>query len=280
MFFGEVGPAELSVVLAAGFVVKGWCMPNECTGVYCPENMSLERFVKIYVSGPGEGYANGETAASVKYYLDETVKRIGRYLALPDTNPAPGTTPPPSPLPQGYTAHTVPGLGAPLILPSDIGFRINLTPMGVAGRQGKRLQPPFQVTRHTTNNPGVGTGAAMHATWQANGTEGNPGIAVHAYVDDKEVVITVPFDEQGVHSGDWRNQQSVATELTRNADLNREKAERNAIALDAAILHARNLTVEENLWPHTNGGHCPQLSMSWPEYERRVKVALQKLKGG
>lgn len=119
----------------------------------------------------------------------------------------------------------------------------------------------------------------MHATWQANGTEGNPGIAVHAYVDDKEVVITVPFDEQGVHSGDWRNQQSVATELTRNADLNREKAERNAIALDAAILHARNLTVEENLWPHTNGGHCPQLSMSWPEYERRVNVALQKLKG-
>ena len=27
-------------------------------------------------------------------------------------------------------------------------------------------------------------------------------------------------------------------------------------------------------------GECPQLSMSWPEYERRVKVALQKLKGG
>ncbi len=96
------------------------------------------------------------------------------------------------------------------------------------------------------------------------------------------MVITVPFDEQGVHSGDWRNQQSVATELTRNADLNREKAERNAIALDAAILHARNLTVEDNLWPHTANaaGHCPQLSMLWPEYERRVKVALQKLKGG
>lgn len=280
MFFGEVGPAELSVVLAAGFVVKGWCMPNECTGVYCPENMSLERFVKIYVSGPGEGYANGETAASVKYYLDETVKRIGRYLALPDTQPTPGTTPPPSSLPQGYTAHTVPGLGAPLILPSDIGLRIQLTPMGVTGRQGKRLQPPFQVTRHTTNNAAPGTGAAMHATWQANGCEGNPGIAVHAYSDDKEVVITVPWDEQGVHSGDWRNQQSVAFELTRNADLNRARAEEIAIALDAAALHARGLNVDDNLWPHTNGGHCPDLSMSWPEYERRVKVALQKLKGG
>lgn len=256
-------------------------MPNECTGVYCPENMSLERFVKIYVSGPGEGYANGETAASVKYYLDETVKRIGRYLALPDTQPTPGTTPPPSSLPQGYTAHQVPGLGAPLILPSDIGFRINLTPMGVTGRKGWDLQPPFQVTRHTTNNPNPGTNAWQHSGWQKRGAPGNEGIAVHAYSDDKEVVITVPWDEQGVHSGDWRNDQSVALELTRHEGINRARAEEIAIALDAAALHARGLNVDDNLYPHTHNaeGHCPDLSMSWPEYERRVNVALQKLKG-
>lgn len=248
--------------------------PDYKGGAY-PQGMTLGEYIRTYVAGPGPGYANNESATSVANYLDATVARINRYLELPTT----GTTPPPTVPATGYTAHTVPGLGRPLLLPSDIRLRVQLTPMGVTGRQGRKLQPPFQVTRHTTNNPGVGTGAAMHATWQANGCDGNPGIAVHAYVDDKEVVITVPFDEQGVHSGDWRNQASVATELTRNADLNREKAERNAIALDAGILHAFGANVEENLWPHTDGGHCPQLSMSWPEYERRVNVELQKLKG-
>ena len=67
-------------------------MPKECKGVYCPEDLTLEKYIKFYVAGPSAGYANGESAASVENYLDQTVKRINRYLGYPDQ---PTTTPPP-----------------------------------------------------------------------------------------------------------------------------------------------------------------------------------------
>lgn len=243
-------------------------------GVYPPE-MTLEQMVYTYVGGPrclshGE-CGNGETRESCRRYLDETVKRLNRYYGVETPVPAPE-----------YTAHTIPGLSNPLYLPKGLPVRQRLTPMGVAGRSGRKLQRPFQVTRHTTNNYNPGTGAWHHAGWQANGTPGHPdgNIAVHSYVDDTEVVITVPFDEQGVHSGDWRNQQSIATELTRQQGINRAKAEQNAIDLDAGILYAIGGNVEQNLWPHTTNaeGHCPDLSMTWSEYEARVNTALQKLR--
>lgn len=239
-------------------------------GVY-PPGMTLEELTYTYVGGPRclshNECGNGETQESCRRYLDETVARLNRYLNI--------ETPVPS---LEYIAHTIPGLAKPLYLPKNLPSRQRMTPKGVAGRSGRKLQLPFQATRHTTNNYRPGTDAWQHAGWQANGAEGNPGVAVHAYVDDKEVVIAMPFDEQGVHSGDWRNQQSIATELTRHEGINRAKAEQNAIDLDAGILHAIGGNVEQNLWPHTNGGHCPDLSITWIEYEARVNTALQKLR--
>jgi hypothetical protein len=248
--------------------------PRYKNGVY-PQGMTLIQFIYTYVGGPqclDRGIcANGETQASCNHYFTETMERVNRYYKV-------GSVVTPPPTPTGYKAHTIPGLGAPLLLPENIPVRTRMTPMGVAGRSGRRLQAPYQVTRHTTNNYQPGTNAWHHAGWQAGGASGNPGIAVHAYSDDVEVVIAMPFDEQGIHAGDWRNQNSVAFELCRQQGINRARAEQIAIALDAAALHARGLNVENNLWPHTNGGHCPDLSMAWPEWERRVNVDLQKLK--
>jgi hypothetical protein len=231
-----------------------------------PQGMTLGEFIRTYVAGPGPGYANGESAESVERYLNETVNRLNRYYGISTPVPA-----------QEYTAHMIPGLTNALLLPKGIHVRMRMTPLGVAGRSGRRLQTPFQVTRHTTNNERAGTDAWQHAGWQAMGAEGNPDIAVHAYVDDTEVVVTMPFNEQGVHSGDWRNQQSIATELTRHRGINRPRAEQNAIDLDAGILNAIGGNVEQNLWPHTNGGHCPDLSITWSEYEARVDAALRRL---
>lgn len=244
--------------------------PGYKNGVY-PQGMTLEQFIRVYVAGPGPGYANGETPESVERYLVQTIDRLNRYYNITPTKP----------VPTGYTAHEVPGLQWPLWLPEDVGFRIRLTPMGVTGRQGKTLVAPYQVTRHTTNNYGTGTDAWHHAGWQAKGASGNEGIAVHAYSDDKEVVISMPWDEQGVHSGDWRNQQSVALELTRHAGINQKRAEDIAQSLDAAALYARGLNVEQNLWPHTRNaeGHCPDISIPWGKWETQVAAKLERLRG-
>ena len=53
------------------------------------------------------------------------------------------------------------------------------------------------MTQHTTGNPRPGMGAAAHACWQAEGTPGHPdgAVSVHFYVDDNEVVQTLPVDE-------------------------------------------------------------------------------------
>lgn len=244
--------------------------PAYKNGVY-PQGMTLEQFIRVYVAGPGPGYANGETPESVERYLTQTIQRLNRYYNITPTKP----------VPTGYTAHEVPGLQWPLWLPEDVGFRIRLTPMGVTGRQGKTLVKPHQVTRHTTNNYGPGTDAWHHAGWQARGAEGNEGIAVHAYSDDKEVVIAMPYDEQGVHAGDWRNQQSVAHEMTRHAGIDQKRAEEIAQHLDAAALYALGANVEQNLYPHTRNaeGHCPDLSVPWSTWEAAVAVKLTKLKG-
>jgi hypothetical protein len=244
--------------------------PGYKNGVY-PQGMTLERFIRVYVAGPGPGYANGETAESVERYLTQTILRLERYYGITQTKP----------VPTGFKAHEVPGLQWPLWLPEDVGFRIRLTPMGVTGRKGKTLAQPYQVTRHTTNNYGAGTDAWHHAGWQAKGAQGNPGIAVHAYSDDKEVVIAMPYDEQGVHAGDWRNQQSVAHELTRHAGINQARAEDIAQSLDAAALYALGGNVTDNLYPHTRNaeGHCPDISIPWSNWEQRVAVKWDKLKG-
>lgn len=84
-----------------------WCRrmdtPGYSNGVY-PQGATLAQFIRIYVAGPGPGYANGESAASVERYLNETVARLNRYYGTADTPETPpssggvtfGRVPPPA----------------------------------------------------------------------------------------------------------------------------------------------------------------------------------------
>jgi hypothetical protein len=182
----------------------------------------------------------------------------------------------PATLKTAYVAHVVPGASAPLYLPAWLPFSIYLTPYG-ENRSGKHMTPTVSVF-HSTNNPTVGRGAKNHAIWQYNGTEGNPGVGVHAYVDAKEVVWTIPMNEQGVHAGDWRNEWGVAVERTTNADQQQWAAENNAMHVHAGILHILGRTAKESMYPHTDGGHCPQLVKPWSEVERIVDVRIERIK--
>jgi hypothetical protein len=234
-----------------------------------PPGMTLGEFIRVYVAGPGPGYANGESAESVARYTTETVNRLNRYYGISTPVPA-----------QEYTSHFIAGSNTTLTLPRGIPFRQQITTIR-PNRTHRKLEAPFGVTAHTTNNPNPSANAAMHAQWQANGTPGHPdgAVAVHFYVDDGEIVQTLPVNEQGIHSGDWRNQQHVAVERCTNQGINVARANDYAIALDAGLLKLFGTDAEKSLYPHTFNaeGHCPKLDVAWSEFEARVDAALRRL---
>jgi len=71
--------------------------PTYKGSVYRPRELPLGRYIKIYVAGPNEGYANGETPESVSLYLKQTRERVTLYR---ETQPGPGPMPPPPPTPK------------------------------------------------------------------------------------------------------------------------------------------------------------------------------------
>jgi hypothetical protein len=246
--------------------------PSYRGGVY-PPGMTLEQFIFTYVGGPrclshGE-CSNGETQESCRRYLTETVNRLNRYYGISTPVPA-----------QEYAVHFIAGSNTTLTLPKGIPFRQQITTIR-PNRTHRKLEAPCGVTQHTTNNPRPDANAAMHANWQASGTPGHPdgAVAVHFYVDDGEIVQTLPVNEQGIHSGDWRNQQHVAVERCTNGGINVARANDYAIALDAGLLKLFGTNADRSLWPHTFNaeGHCPQLGVPWSEFETRVDAALRRL---
>jgi hypothetical protein len=252
-------------------------------GVYQPRNKSLHDMVITYVCGPnckpGDtrcGVDGSETYAECEAYLAATVDRLNRYFGR-ENQP----TPAPTPSPDDYIDWDVAGSTVPLRLPRGVAFKQQLTPKG-PNRSGRRLNWTGS-TQHTTNNVNVGADAQMHANWQNSGTPGHPDgkIGVHFYVDDKRVIQTIPVDEQGVHSGDWRNQEHTAVELCVNADRNARQAERNSIALQAGLLRIQGSSAKEALHPHTRNaqGHCPRLSMAWSAWEDAVDAQIRAIGG-
>lgn len=245
--------------------------PQYKGGVY-PQRADLEQFIRIYVAGPGPGYGNGESAASVKRYLDATVARLNRYFDNYQPDPSWGVTPDtPRPEPQGgYKAWAVAGSRKWLWLPARLSFKVALTPIG-ENRSGRRLNWTG-VTQHTTNNYNPGMDAERHSSWQDSGTPGNPGIGVHFYIDADSAIQKIPVDERGVHSGDERNDTNVAVELTVNPDQNRRDAQDNAQWLDAGLLNILGATALAELDPHTFNaeGHCPDIDMPWSQWERQT----------
>jgi hypothetical protein len=237
-------------------------------GVY-PQGMTLGEFIRVYLAGPGPGYAHGEDGLSVARYTTETVNRLNRYYGIDTPVPA-----------QEYTSHFIAGSNTTLTLPKGIPFRQQITTVR-PNRTHRKLEAPFGVTQHTTNNQNPSANAAMHAQWQANGTPGHPdgAVAVHFYIDSTEIVQTLPVNEQGIHSGDWRNQQHVAVERCTNQGINVARANDYAIALDAGLLKLFGTDAEKSLYPHTFNaeGHCPKLDVAWSEFERKVDAALRRL---
>jgi hypothetical protein len=261
--------------------------PTYGGGVYMPQNKTLHDFIITYVCGPNCtpgmtrcGVDGSESYAECEAYLDKTVDRLNRYF---------GTTPPSSPPPTTgpYRDHSVAGSEKPLRLPAELAFKQQLTPFGILNpavgrpnRSGIPLAWRGNV-QHSTGNTRNGANAQMHANWQNGGTPGHPDgvVAVHFYVDDTQAIQCLPVDERGIHAGDARNATDIAIELCVNADRNPQKAENNAVALQAGLLHILGKSGTEAMSPHTFNatGHCPKLSVPWSQWEQRVDRAIDAI---
>lgn len=78
--------------------------PSYKNGVYMPEDLSLGKYIRIYVAGPGPGYANGESAESVALYLAQTIARLNRYFGYDEKEPVWPISEPSAPTESGSPA--------------------------------------------------------------------------------------------------------------------------------------------------------------------------------
>ncbi len=225
----------------------------------------------------------GESGHTPRMYLDDIAlyTRLIEDAAVGDGPPDLGD----GGLPAGATPLRrieVAGFAGPVWLQEDIAFLQNLTPLDAEARPhdsrpgANRSGLPMRAlgTRyHETGNEDRGMGAARHAQWQFDGTQGHPDgrIGVHFYVDDREVVQTIPCNEQGVHSGDHGNRVHIAVEQCVNSDADLRKARRNAICLHAALLRdVLDTTAAAAMWRHHDGWGCPaaiNTEGTWGEVE-------------
>jgi len=254
---------------------------------------SLRHNILVYVGGPrcpgilaadpngvcanGHRWDAGDPDTDLKTYVEQTVERINAVKAF-DARPGPRPEPEPEPgepawPPAGWVRHDCPGAPRGIHLPPDVGFEVVLTPRG-RNRPGGRSSLSGS-TQHETGNRGVGADALMHSRWQDSGTPGHPDgyVAVHVYTDDRRVVVKIPLDETGIHSGDWRNTAHPGNELCVNADRNAERAEWIAACWQATLMvDVLGKTAAEALYPHGNRATgCPAiLGPRWSWYEGRV----------
>lgn len=187
-------------------------------------------------------------------------------------------------------AHKAVGLAKPLYLPDDITFRQSIVPYSVDQVRSnikRSASAVTRVTRHETANGKVGANAKMHERYLHGGPRDANGNKVYAgyncVSDDVEIIQLTPYDEDTWAAGNYEgNHTSDHHELCVNAGINHARAREIAAALDAAVIHARGLTVEKALVMHQFwwGKWCPALILNgglWAWYVNRVKFYYNQI---
>lgn len=205
--------------------------PGYKNGVY-PQGMTLEQFIRVYVAGPGPGYANGETAESVERYLVQTIDRVNRYLGFEDNPPPPG---------DARRRYEVAGLSSPI--PLSFPLRQKIVPRAQVHNRPAIFMTPERWVQHETDNEAPGAGASNQAIYLFNGAEGRQA-SWHFTVDDIEAWQTIPVNEVSWNGGDSEgpcNFGGVSCELCVNMvgdPARMARARRNAEELAAEVLRA------------------------------------------
>lgn len=145
--------------------------------------------------------------------------------------------------------------------------------------------------------PMVAKGLTIHNTWNDASKENeinymhsnNNYVSYHMAVDDKGVIIGVPFNRSTWHAGDgangYGNRNHLALEIcySKSGGERYKKSEENAVKVAAQILHDNKWAIDK-MKKHQDwsGKNCPHRILNekrWTSIVKRVAAELDRLNG-
>lgn len=149
-------------------------------------------------------------------------------------------------------------------------------------RSLEKLRDLIGITNHNTGNSNAGADDEMHYRYFQNIEDRDSNyISAHIFVDEDSITQIIPLDEVAYHAGDGQgdgNRETISIEICENKNL--EKAEENAIKLNASILLAYP---ELKIYKHQDwsGKYCPRkIIPHWDEFVNNIykEVNMSKQK--
>lgn len=140
---------------------------------------------------------------------------------------------------------------------------------------------PIGVTIHNTANDASAVNEVAYMNSNYN------EVSYHVAVDDKNVVLAIPFNRNAWHAGDGSgngNRKTIGIEIcySKSGGDRFTNAEKNAAAYVATILKEYGWTLK-NVYKHQDwsGKYCPHrtLDMGWDRFKNMIQAELDKLNG-
>lgn len=157
----------------------------------------------------------------------------------------------------------------------------NYVPSSMYNVKAPYSMSPIGVTIHNTANDA--SAANEVAYMKSNYNE----VSYHVAVDDKNVVLAIPFNRNAWHAGDGSgngNRKTIGIEIcySKSGGTRFTNAEKNAAAYVATILKEYGWTLK-NVYKHQDwsGKYCPHrtLDMGWGRFKNMIQAELDKLNG-
>lgn len=143
---------------------------------------------------------------------------------------------------------------------------------------------PQYITIHNTANDASAKNEVVYMK------SNNNQVSYHVAIDDKEVVLALPFNRNGWHCGDGSgaksgNRTSIGIEIcySKSGGERYKQAEENAVQYTARLLKQYGWGIDR-IKKHQDwsGKYCPHRILDegrWKDFLNRVQKALDKLKG-
>ena len=167
----------------------------------------------------------------------------------------------------------VPGLGKPLMLPSELDAKVDIVDH-VRFRSYHKFTGQSKTTVHDTGNPN--TNALGELAWAKDGRPGGSVGGYNAITDATRVRVTAPFDEIIWHAGTPTGNQSYGVEMAFGKSQKYDNVLKTTIAFHGAVVAAKGLNPESAAVMHQvwYGKYCPGTILDkglWAEVKTGIR---------